>query len=64
MCYNLSRAANASVLLAKSSLADPKDVFAPCADLRSGINEADAMFVDGYQEAFRVIWISCLLKEK
>lgn len=21
------------------------------------------MFVDGYQEAFRVIWISCLLRK-
>lgn len=36
----------------------------PPADLGSGINQADSMFVDCYQEAFWVIWISGLLKKK
>lgn len=45
-----------------SSLAGPEDA-APH-HLRSGINQADSMFVDRYQEAFRVIWISSLLKRK
>lgn len=33
-------------------------------NLRFGVNEADSMFVDGYQEGFWVIWISCLLQDK
>lgn len=32
-----------------------------CAHLRFGINQADSMFVDRYQEGFWVIWIGCLL---
>lgn len=34
----------------------------PPADLGSGVNQADSMFVDRYQEAFWVIWIGGLLK--